>query len=367
MLGNGGSNFSDVVLAAAADSLAVMVERFVPRSNACFYSAKYIGEYLQGLQFGNSSTLYAEIDSLKLGLMNRSFRIALSHAFPGRFEFDKSQASDSTISKGDKKFKYGFMIKFMSSSPILLTSKNKLISNVKTLSATLLLHAKKLLDADPPLALRLNSPAKASVSPLNTPSNDTKSSARELIDERSKTKLKKLRSSLSYFKKKDNDKAILSNVTTLEKSIGEKLIDLITEANVLTEVINGKPTLSIVTGLLVQDLVSNCGCSMNKLPMIISTVITMFFGLVNTDVFRSILRAPDTYALASERAAELVVLNGRRRFTNRGDPDAILNAFLILDASNKKNKGLVAKPINYVSMDGVVKLGALKLDNTGKH
>ena len=252
MLGNGRSNFSDVVLAAAADSLAVMVERFVPQSNTCFYSAKYIGEYLQGLQYGNSSTLYAEIDSLKMGLMNRSFMTALSHAFPRRFEFDKSQASDSTISKGEKKFKYGFMIKFMSSSPISSASKNKLIGNVKTLSSALFLHAKKLLEADPPLALRLNSPAKVSVTPLNTPSNDTKSSARELIDERSKTKLKKLRSSLSYFKIKDNGKTILSNVTTLEKSVGEKLIDLITKANVLTEVINGTPTLSIVTGLLVQ-------------------------------------------------------------------------------------------------------------------
>ena len=67
-----------------------------------------------------------------------------------------------------------------------------------------------------------------------------------------------------------------------------------------------------------------------------------------------------------ERTAELVVFNTRRRFTNRDDPDAILNAFLILDASNKKNKGLVVKPINYVSKDGVVKLGALKMDNTGE-
>ncbi len=106
---------------------------------------------------------------------------------------------------------------------------------------------------------------------------------------------------------------------------------------------------------------------MNKLPMIISAVLTMFFGLVNTDVFQELIRAADTYALASERAAELVVINGRRRFTNRDDPDAILNAFLILDASNKKNKGLVVKPINYVSKDSVVKLGALKMDNTGEH
>jgi hypothetical protein len=42
-----------------------------------------------------------------------------------------------------------------------------------------------------------------------------------------------------------------------------------------------------------------------------------------------------------------------------------LNAYLILDASNKKNKGLVAKPINYVSNDGVVRLGSLQIDNSG--
>ena len=150
---------------------------------------------------------------------------------------------------------------------------------------------------------------------------------------------------MSYFKNKNSpsEKSILNNEPSLEKSIEEKLINLITEANVLTEVINGKPTPSIVTGLLVQDLISNCGCSMSKMPMIIATVLTMFFGLVKTDVFEELLRAPDTYALASER-----VFNGRRRFTDRNDPDAILNGYLILDASNKKNKGLVVKPINYV-------------------
>lgn len=89
---------------------------------------------------------------------------------------------------------------------------------------------------------------------------------------------------------------MLSNVKTLEKSIGEKLIDLITQANVLTEIINGKPTLSIVTGLLVQDLISNCGCSMNKLPMIISTVITMFFGLVYFSTHTMLITFRDTHS-----------------------------------------------------------------------
>ena len=368
MSNNSAINFSEATLASAAKALAIMVERFVPESNSCFYSATDICDCLQGLQFGNSLALYADIDSLKLGLMIRSFRTALSEAFPGRFLFDRSQSSHSNISKGSNKFKYGFMIKFITRSPLSVARyKNKLISDVTALSASLLLHATSLLELNPPLVVTRNSPAKVNAIPLLLQSCSAVPFPQDLIDDKNK-KLKKLRSSLSYFRNNNtiNEKPKL-NIETSEKSIGDKLLDLITEANVLTEVINGKPTLSIVTGLLVQDLISNCGCSMNKIPMIISTVVTMLFGLVATDAFRSIVRAPDTYSLASERAAQLVVMNGRRRFINRDDPDAILNAFLILDASNKKNKGLVAKPINYVSKDGVVRLGALKMDNTGEY
>ena len=64
MVRNGATNFSEAILTAAAEALAIMVVRFVPESNSCFYSAKHIGEFLQGLQFGNSSALCAEVDSL---------------------------------------------------------------------------------------------------------------------------------------------------------------------------------------------------------------------------------------------------------------------------------------------------------------
>jgi hypothetical protein len=168
MFVNGANKFSEAILTAGAKALAIMAVRFVPQSYSCFYSAQSIGVYLQGLQFGNSSALYAEIDYLKLGLMNRSFRTALSEAFPGRFLFEKSQASDSTISKGENKFKHGFMIKFVSSSPILLqTDKIKLFSDVTALSSALLLHATSLLEADPPLVVQRNSPAKVPVIPMH--------------------------------------------------------------------------------------------------------------------------------------------------------------------------------------------------------
>ena len=102
-----------------------------------------------------------------------------------------------------------------------------------------------------------------------------------------------------------------------------------------------------------------------KIPMIISTVITMLFGLVDIGSFASLIRSCDTYALAAERTAALVVLNGRRRFLDRKAGDAILNSYIISDASNKKGKALVAKLYNYVSKDGVVRLGAFKVDNSG--
>ena len=287
MFGNGAINFSDDVLTASAKALAIMVLRFVPQNESCFYSARNIWEILQGLQFGNSTSLCADIDSLKLGLMNRSFRTALSEAFPGRFLFDKSQASGCIISKGKNKFKHGSMIKFITSSPpSLRKNKDQLISDVTALSASLLLHATSLLGDDPPLVLQRISPLKIPAIPTEIPaplkipaipieippiSDSAAMFPRELIDDKNK-KLKQLRSSLSYFKNinSTNEKSTLSIEKTVEKSIGDKLIDLITEANVLTKVINGKPTLSIVTGLLVQDLVSNCGCSMSKIPMIVT-------------------------------------------------------------------------------------------------
>ena len=91
-------------------------------------------------------------------------------------------------------------------------------------------------------------------------------------------------------------------------------------------------------GLLIQDFRSSCGCSLTKMPIIISDVLTMFFGLVDVESFTSLLRSSDSYSLGSERTDKLVIYNGKRRFIDRLAEDAILNAYLILDASNKKNK-----------------------------
>lgn len=370
-------NFSDTTLKACAKAIAIMAERFVPKSVTYFYSSQYIGEYLVGLPHGSSSSLFADVDFIKLGLMNRSLRLALSSLFPGRFLFEKSQSAGSTISKGQNKFSHGFQIKFLSiSSEVSSISKSDIIKKVKDLSSKLYDTARFPATVTPSTNERVIAATISSqiqLTPiLGSLANDFDTvvsvpvkqvgSARYL---KSKKLLKKLRSSLSYLRSKQQKK-IDNNAGVVIRTVGEKLSDLIAEVGVFTQHINGKETLSVQSGVFIQDLISNCGCSMKKIPLIVSIVLTMLFGLIDTQSFRDILRAEDTYALATERTAHLVVKNGRRRFTDREDSDAVLNAFLILDASNKKNKGLVAKPINYVSNDGVVRLGALKMDNTGK-
>lgn len=116
-------------------------------------------------------------------------------------------------------------------------------------------------------------------------------------------------------------------------------MSLIGEAKSYIREINWEECVSIVSGLLLQDLISNCGCSVEKLPLIIGTVLTMLFGGLDDKVYSSIIKSHNTYALASERTALLVVLEVRRRFVDRDAEGRILYAYLILDASNKKGKG----------------------------
>ena len=136
------------------------------------------------------------------------------------------------------------------------------------------------------------------------------------------------RSKLSCIQKKENKKNEEPAIKLEKITMGDKLTQLVAEAGVFTDMINGRETLSILTGLLIQDLRSNCGCSLTKMPIIISTVLTMFFGLVDVESFTSLLRSSDTYSLASERTAELVVYNGKRRFIDRFAEDAILKCIL---------------------------------------
>ena len=91
----------------------------------------------------------------------------------------------------------------------------------------------------------------------------------------------------------------------------------------------------------ILDLISNSGCSVEKLPFVVGTVLTMLFGDLGDKNYSTIIKSHNTYALASERSSLLVVLEVRQRFVDRTAENRVLYATLILDASNKKGKGCV--------------------------
>ena len=283
-------NFSDTTLKACAKAIAIMAERFAPKSATFFYSSQHIGEYLVGLPHDSSSSLFADVDFIKLGLMNRSLRSALSSLFPGRFLFEKSQSAGSTISKGQNKFSHGFQIKFLSiSAEDSSLSKSDIIEKVKDLSSKLYDTVRFPATVTPSTNERVT-PATFSSQIQLTPIlgslvNDFVSvpvkqvaTARYL---KSKKLLKKLRSSLSYLRSKQQ-KNIDNNEGVVIRTVGERLSILIAEVGVFTQQINGKEALSVQSGVFIQDLISNCGCSMKKIPLIVSIVLSMLFGLIDT-------------------------------------------------------------------------------------
>jgi hypothetical protein len=371
-------------MAKYVKAIATMLLRFKPEMQK-FNTATYIADILGSMPFGNQSSLRVDADILKSALHCTAIRDALTAMYPLHFDFQKCKSMDSTINTKHTKFLTGYQIRFLSlpDLSVLATDTLEAIANrVSILSKEILMkcaendvlskgntESMEHMEASEPNNAEDSEledgteTTRATPTPTRAIPTPTIASPTHTRTTKAK-KWKKLKASLYYLSSKRKkliyrDRAVEVVEEEEEDTIGQALLKLIKKSGVFTEIINGKETLSVVTGLLVQDLMSNCGCSANKMPMIIATVISMLFGLVDADSFRSILRATDTYSLAAERTAEIVVHNGRRRFVERDAEDVILNAYLILDASNKKNKGLVAKPITYETVGGVVKAGAL--------
>ena len=45
--------------------------------------------------------------------------------------------------------------------------------------------------------------------------------------------------------------------------------------------INNKECMSIISRIIIGDLISTCGCSMEKLPLIIKSVLKLLFGKID--------------------------------------------------------------------------------------
>ena len=90
------------------------------------------------------------------------------------------------------------------------------------------------------------------------------------------------------------------NLEEDEESIGQKLIELIKKSNEYTEMINNKECMSIITGIIIGDLISTCGCSMEKLPLIVESVLNLLFGKIDSESINLMIRSSSTYNAVSQ-------------------------------------------------------------------
>ena len=255
----------------------------------------------------------------------------------------------------------------------LLAEEREIIAlqrNGNNVSETTTLGSLQQLDISVPAMIGvLNAPLLTD--PIDTSVLTNSAKKTNLIKKRNRSSIKEV--TLSYelkkMKQKENYRKkmyIRRPINQIkEEMIGDKLVDLVIKQSKYYDIIDGKLCLSIRTGIFIQDLISNCGCSLEKMPIIIGTVLRMLFGNIDAMSMNKIVKCTKTYTTSSERSAALVREQSSSTFIIRNNESSVLNAYLIMDATNKGNKNLVAKLYNYVRGDGVVRLGALNLDNTG--
>ena len=54
--------------------------------------------------------------------------------------------------------------------------------------------------------------------------------------------------------------------------------------------INNKECMLIISGIIIGDLISTCGSSMEKLPLIIESVLNLLFGKIDLESINLIKR-----------------------------------------------------------------------------
>jgi hypothetical protein len=367
-----------------ARAVAIMVYRYRPEVYHRIISAHEIAEALGNLPGGQLSTFHVDNDTLKKAFANKFLREILKDKFPMRYDFSRSSTVLDVIKSGPSAFLTGYRIIFnfeveISKSGraeidvltlyIISEYRNHELQKSSSSEAAVRMHPERNMSPKKIVTDTLNT-----VNVMVTPCRNAQHLDREVgllkrgrpelsMDEM-KVRLNRARMNINYNKSIQNKSTLLPDEESETSSIGSKVARLIGQASVYTEKINGEQCVSIVSGLNIQDLISNCGCSVEKIPMIIGTVLSMLFGDIGETNYSSIVKSHNTYAIASERTSLLVVSEVSQRFVDRSAQNRLLYSTLILDASNKKGKGCVGKIVICVGIDGVVKQLALQLDTT---
>ena len=358
-----------------AKAIAIVAYRFVPDDYGKFYNAHEIADNLGGLPNGQLSTFHVAVDTLKKALSEERLRQALTTILPGKFEFLRSSTRFDIVTTGRFAFPKGYQSKFV----VPLDSLSNFRRDISALRAALmvqyfreehemesvLVDKTDVISQSPDFVTPLISDGSLQIVPSAEEVNRKKRGRPELTMEDKDLRISRLRNRVNYSNMSSKKSRLSFDEEVNDaRSIGSKIVELVNKVGAYNENINGEECLSIVSGLLIQDLISNCGCSVEKLPMIIGTVLTMLFGEIDEDTYSILVKAHSTYALASERTSLVAVLEVKKRFADRDAENRVLYSWLILDASNKKGKGCVGKIVMFVGFDGIVRQLALRLDTT---
>lgn len=255
-------------------AIAVMVHRVRPDRFEKQYNAFEIATYLGQLPQGQLSAYYVKIDTLKKALSNELIRHCLSALLPSKFGFIRSSTRYEIILCGNSSFRHGYQIKFNES----VEETNDLRREINSLRKSLVeLYLERENRSSVAIIMPQAEPRKV----LNTPIYASPPTTVSYTQSDSITTNKKR--GRPVLTKEGSDKRVVSlqnQVHCSKKSklsfeddgnsdvnevVGRKLLALIQDAGNYSEKINGEECVSIVSGILIQDLISYCGCSVEKI------------------------------------------------------------------------------------------------------
>ena len=175
--------------------------------------------------------------------------------------FDRSSSRFNTITEGPYAFQKGYQVKLLSPA-CAEDSDDCFRSEISKFQESLMDHylsepGKKSVKVDV-CASAIKSNNKVVLccnTPKNSDETDTaicnKRGRPELDIEDHLRNIKNLRMQVDYYKSNNSNK----KHEVVEKTVGEKTVELIKEGGAYTENINGEQCMSIVSGLLLQDLI----------------------------------------------------------------------------------------------------------------
>jgi hypothetical protein len=271
-----------------ARAVAVMVYRFQPEVYHRIISAQYIAEALGNLQSGQLSTFHVDSNTLKKAFANKIIREALKLKFPGRYDFSRASTAFDVIKSGSSAFLMEYRIIF--EMEVVLSKSIR--SDIDALSLYIISyyqnHEMQQIGSSQLIPMQLNQKSSqdmvvaCSDNNMSTPHQSAlqldrddgvkKRGRPEIKKEEMNKRLNRMRMNFNYSrgveKKQEENELCYEKESTCASEIGKAVSRLMKEANVYTEKVNGEECVSIVSGLIIQDLISNCGCPIEKIPQL---------------------------------------------------------------------------------------------------